>query len=207
MSSKKVLMVFFPLLSAAFLTYYYYAYKLHPRPKLDTLGQPGHITGAFSFTTQDGTTITDKDVKGKIKVVEYFFTTCRSICPIMNENMVNVYNEFRNTDDVVILSHTVDPEIDTAAQLKRYAQKFLADGKHWIFLTGTKEALYKKAIYDYLVPVAENDTVKVTPDFIHTERFVLVDKNEKIRGKFYDGTNKKDVDELIKDIKELQKEK
>jgi protein SCO1 len=205
MKQSTLLTIFFILFSAGFLTYYYYAYKLHPRT-LEVLGQPGHVVGGFSFTNQDGGTTTDADVKGKVKVIEYFFTTCGGICPIMNENMVSVYNEFRNNNDVVILSHTVDPLVDTAAQLKRYAQKFEADGKHWIFLTGTKEKLYRKAIDDYLVPVAESDTVKITPEFIHTERFVLVDKDNRVRGKFYDGTNKDEVTQLIKDIKELQKE-
>jgi protein SCO1 len=206
MSSRNFLIVFFVVLCASFLTYYYYAYMQHPRT-LDVLGQPGHTVHGFSFTNQDGETITEKNVAGKIFVAEYFFTTCKSICPIMNENMVKVYNEFRNNDNVVILSHTVDPEIDTPAQLKRYSLKFDADAKHWQFLTGTKEALYTKAINDYLVTAADSTQKSNIPEFIHTERFVLVDKYGRLRGRFYDGTNAGEVKQLIGDIKELLKEK
>jgi protein SCO1 len=205
MKSRVFIPILLVALSAGFLTYYYYAYKQHPR-SLATLGQAGHVVGAFSFVNQDSVLITEKDVAGKIKVVEYFFTTCQGICPKMNENMSKVFQEFRSNDNVVILSHTVNPEIDTVAQMKRYAQKFEADGKRWHFLTGTKQALYDKAINDYLVTAADSGQGKVTPDFIHTERFVLVDDYNRIRGRFYDGTNPADVQQLITDIKEILKE-
>jgi protein SCO1 len=206
MNSKNILILFFILLSTSFLTYYYYEYKKHPRT-LAVLGEGGHKVHEFSFTNQDGQTITDKDVAGKIIVAEYFFTTCKSICPIMNENMVKVYSEFRNNENVVILSHTVDPEIDTPAQLKRYSLKFEASAPRWQFLTGTKAALYSKAINDYLVTAADSTKLGNIPEFIHTERFVLVDKFGRLRGQFYDGTNKGQVQQLIGDIKELLKEK
>jgi protein SCO1 len=206
MKSKVFIPILLVAISAGFLTYYYYAYKQHPR-RLATLGQAGHVVGPFSFTNQDGKTITEKDVAGKVKIVEYFFTTCQGICPKMNENMSKVFQEFRSNDKVVILSHTVNPEIDTVAQMKRYAQKYEADSKTWHFLTGTKQALYDKAINDYLVTAADSGQGKVTPDFIHTERFVLVDDVNRIRGRFYDGTNPADVQQLITDVKEVLKEK
>jgi protein SCO1/2 len=200
-----ILLVFFMLLGIGFLAYYYYEYKQHPR-RLPTYGNPGHHVLPFSFTNQDGKTITEKDVAGKIYVVEYFFSTCEGICPKMNENMTKVYQTFRGQADFAILSHTVDPETDTVEQLKSYSQRFEADAAQWHFLTGDKRALYDMAIHSYLVTAVEDTTQKdILPDFIHSEKFVLVDKEKHIRGT-YDGTNLKDVDKLIEDIKELKKE-
>jgi protein SCO1 len=198
------LLSFFMLLGIAFLSYYYYTYSQHPR-RLPTFGEPGHHVDHFSFTNQEGKTITDKDLDGKIYVAEYFFTTCKSICPKMNDNMVKVYQAFRGQSDVAILSHTVDPETDTVAQLKRYAMKYDADASQWIFVTGNKDELYKMAIKSYIVPVAEDTTNSKLPDFIHTEKFILVDKEKHIRG-IYDGTKLNEVMKLIEDIKELRKE-
>jgi protein SCO1 len=204
-NTAKFLIFFFICLIAGFLTYFKYTQDqtLH---NLSVLGEGGHRVGGFSFTDQDGKTLTDKDVEGKILVVEYFFTTCKGICPQMNENMSKVYQAYRNDDDVHILSHTVDPKVDTPAQLKRYSQKFEANAAKWHFLTGSKEALYTKAIKDYLVPAADSSEQNILPTFIHTERIVLVDKWNRIRGKFYDGTKEPDMQQLIKDIKELKKE-
>jgi protein SCO1 len=201
----KFLVLFFILLVVCFLGYFKYQQDHHLH-NLPVLGEGGHTVGAFSFTNQDGKTITEKDVKDKIYVVEYFFTTCKGICPKMNENMAKVYQVFKENKDFMILSHTVDPETDTVAQMKRYSQKFEANPDQWHFLTGTKQALYTKAINDYLVTAADSTAVKIIPSFIHTERFVLIDKYNRIRGKFYDGTNEGDVQQLIGDIKELQKE-
>jgi protein SCO1 len=206
MKSRVIIPIFLALLSAGFLTYYYYEYKQNPR-KLATLGLPGHKVGVFSFTNQDGKVVTNKDVENKIKVIEYFFTTCQGICPKMNENMSKVYMAFRNTDDVVILSHTVDPEIDTVAQLKRYANKFEADSKHWHFLTGDKKELYDMAFEDYLINVADSGQGEVTPQFIHTQKFLIVDKYDRIRSRSYDGTKEEEVQQMIKDIEVIRKEK
>jgi protein SCO1/2 len=177
------------------------------RPKrLNYYGNPGHHVGPFSFTNQDGKTITEKDVQGKIYVVEYFFTTCKGICPKLNENMSKVYNEFRGQNDIAILSHTVNPETDSAKQLKAYSLKFDADPAQWIFLTGDKHSLYDMAVNNYLVAAVDDTTKKeILPDFIHTKYFVLVDKEKCIRGT-YDGTNKGSVQQLIGDIKLLRKE-
>jgi len=206
-ASRIFIIVFLMLLGVSFLAYYYYAYKQSPRT-LPTLGNPGHKVGPFSFVNQNGDTITQKDVDGTIRVVEYFFTTCQGICPQMNENMTNVYKAFRGDKEVMILSHTVDPETDTVAQMKRYADKHEADAEQWMFLTGEKMDLYQMAVRSYLITaVDDRDYDKViTPEFIHSQYFVLVDKNNNVRGA-YDGTDMEKVEKLIEDIKELKREK
>ncbi len=204
-NTTKFYIFFFILLIAGFLTYFKYQQDHHLH-NLPIVGMDGHTVGAFKFINQDGDTITEKNVEGKIRVVEYFFTTCKGICPKMNENMSKVYQIFKGDETVKFLSHTVDAATDTVAQMKRYSQKFEADSRQWHFLTGSKSALYQMAINDYLIN-AESDTAKkVLPDFLHSERFVLVDKWNRLRGRFYDGTNDGDVQQLIGDIKELQKE-
>jgi protein SCO1/2 len=198
------LITFFMLLGIVFLGYYYYTFKQHPK-HLTVYGNPGHVVRQFSFINQEGQTITEQNLKDKIYVVEYFFTTCQGICPKMNDNMVAVYQAFRNDNDFMILSHTVDPEVDTVAQLKRYAQKYDADPTRWMFLTGNKDSLYKMAIDDYLIPIADSTVEKINPTFIHTQKFVLIDKEKKVRG-FYDGTDPASVKKLIQDINELKKD-
>ncbi len=206
-NSRKFILIFLMVLGVIFLGYYYYAYKQSPRT-LPTLGNPGHKVGAFSFVNQDGDTITNKDVDSTIRVIEYFFTTCKGICPKMNENMTEVFKAFRGDKDVLILSHTVDPETDTVAQMKRYADKHEADSKQWMFFTGAKIDLYQMAVRSYLITAVDDKDYdkKVTPDFIHSQYFVLIDKYNNVRGA-YDGTDKKKVEKLIADIKELKREK
>lgn len=209
MSNKKtviILVTFFILLSAVFMTYFYKETRVKTK-SLPVLGNPGHKVTAFRFTDQDGKTVTDADVKGKIYVVEYFFTTCKGICPKMNENMTKVYNAYKGKDDVMILSHTVDPKKDTVQAMKEYSLRFEADPQQWKFLTGDKKELYDMARYSYLV-TASDDTaiVEIEDDFIHTDKFVLVDKDGRIRGQ-YDGTDKGSVGQLVGDIGILLKEK
>ncbi len=201
------ILVFLMLLGVAFLAYYNYEYKQSPRA-LPTLGNPGHKVGNFSFISHNGDTVTHEDVKGKIRVVEYFFTTCKGICPEMNENMTAVHKAFRGDNDIMILSHTVDPDTDTVEQMKRYADKHEAEGNQWLFLTGAKKDLYEMAVRSYLITGLEEKDYnkKITPDFIHSQYFILVDKYNSIRGA-YDGTDKEKVEKLIDDIKELKREK
>jgi protein SCO1/2 len=200
-----LLIIFFMVLGVIFLGYYYYEYKQHPK-RLRVYGNPGHKIDTFSFIDQDGKLFTHRDVEGKICVVEYFFTTCEGICPKMNDQMTRVAAAYRGQSDVAILSHTVDPETDTVAQMKRYAESLDADPNQWHFLTGEKQALYNMAINSYLVTAVEDTSKKdVLPEFIHSEKFVLVDKEKHIRG-VYDGTKPEEVDKLIKDIVELRKE-
>ncbi len=211
MKNKKVgifLICFFMLLGIAFLGYYYSVNHNQKRSALPVIyAERNHHISPFSFTNQDGKIITEKDIKGKIVVVSYFFATCKGICPRMNENMSKVYKAFRGNKDVMILSHTVDPNKDTVAALKAYSLRFDADADQWMFLTGDKKQLYEMARYSYLIS-AEDDTagVKVEDDFIHDKHYSLVDRYGRVRG-FYDGLDPGEINKLIGDINELIKEK
>jgi protein SCO1/2 len=169
-------------------------------PEMLRIGQ-GHTIGDFSFQNQDNKTISQKDVKGKIVVVEYFFTTCKSICPIMNEQMQRVQKAIKGNTNVKILSFTVDPDVDSVEQLKRYANSHNAVRGQWHFLTGKKEDLYALARKSFFVlkPAEAANQGDVGSDFIHTNNFVLVDQKKRIRG-YYDGTSEKEVTQLISDI-------
>ncbi|NAS31837.1 SCO family protein [Flavobacteriaceae bacterium R38] len=163
-----------------------------------------HTIADFKFTNQNGKTITQEDYKDKIYIADFFFTTCPTICPIMTGNMTTLQEEFLNDDEVMLLSHSVTPEIDSVAQLKAYAiEKGVVDSK-WNLITGDKKQIYDMARKSYLV-AKENDAVDIKYDLIHTENFVLVDKKRRIRG-FYDGTNEDDIQRLLGDIKILKAE-
>jgi protein SCO1/2 len=167
----------------------------------------GHTVQDFSFVNQYGEIITQKNVEGKVYVVDYFFTTCGSICPIMTEQMKRVQAAFLNEPDFLILSHTVWPEVDTIQQLLRYAKEKAIVRNKWHLLTGDKEALYAQARKSYFVlkPAEAEDVGDGNSDFIHTNNFVLIDRKRRIRG-YYDGTNPSEVDKLIRDIRLLLKE-
>lgn len=163
-----------------------------------------HSIAPFSFLNQDGKIITEKDYDGKIYVVDYFFTTCKSICPKMTTELIRVQDKFKYTNGVVqILSHTVDPEHDSVPVLKAYSEMVHADTKTWNFVTGDKKQLYDMARNSYLLNALEGDGGP--DDFIHSELFVLVDKEKRIRG-IYDGTNIKEVNDLIDAIKVVMAE-
>jgi protein SCO1 len=167
----------------------------------------GHTIQNFSFTNQYGETISQKTVQGKVYVVDYFFTTCGSICPIMTGQMKRVQAAYLNNDDLLILSHSVWPEVDTVEQLLRYAkEKAVVKGK-WHLLTGNKKHLYDLARKSYFVlkPAEAEDVGDGNSDFIHTNNFVLVDRKRRIRG-YYDGTDSTEVSKLIRDIDLLLKE-
>lgn len=168
----------------------------------------GHTIQEFSFTDQTGKSYGSKDLKGKIYVAEYFFTTCGTICPVMNAEMQRVQAAFKGNEDFKILSFTVDPETDSVAQMKLYAESHGADAKQWHFLTGEKKDLYKLARRSFFVlkPAEAQNQGDVGSDFIHTNYFVLVDTQKRIRG-YYDGTNPKEVDKLIRDVQQLMEEK
>lgn len=168
----------------------------------------GHTIGEFAFQNQENKTISLKDVKGKVFVAEYFFTTCGTICPLMNKQMQRVQEAYTGNDDLRILSFTVDPETDNVEQMKRYADNHGADGKQWWFLTGEKEDLYNLARTSFFVlkPAEAKNKGDVGSDFIHTNNFVLVDRQLRIRG-YYDGTDSDEVDRLIHDISDLLAEK
>ncbi len=160
-----------------------------------------HKIADFSLINQNGKTITQEDYKDKIYVADFFFTTCQTICPIMTDNMYEIQKKIITDDEVMLLSHTVTPEIDTVAQLKRYAKEKGVNVSKWNLVTGDKKQIYELARKSYL---AVKDNGNGGPfDMIHTENFMLIDKERQIRG-FYDGTNPEDIERLLKDIKKLK---
>lgn len=168
----------------------------------------GHTIGHFTFQNQEGQNISDEDVKGKVFVAEYFFTTCGTICPKMNQQMQRVQIAFAGNSNFKILSFTVNPEIDTVEQMKRYALEHGAKNDQWHFLTGEKTKLYSLARKSFFVlkPSEAQNLGDAGSDFIHTNNFVLIDRKMRIRG-YYDGTSPKEVGQLIKDIEILLEEK
>lgn len=160
----------------------------------------------FSFTNQDGKRVSEHDVEGKVYVAEYFFTTCTGICPILNDNMKNIYEKYKNEPDFLILSHTCNPETDSVSVLKRYSDSMKVDNSKWFFLTGSKESLYNAARVSYLLDDPRNNMKNLNEQFLHTQFFALVDKNGKLRKKIYDGLKKNELQELENDIAVLLKE-
>lgn len=160
-----------------------------------------HTIADFSFTNQNGKTITQKDYDGKIYVADFFFTTCRSICPKMANNMVWLQNQIKNNPKVMLLSHSVTPDIDSVSVLKKYAlEKGVIDSK-WNLVTGNKKDIYYIARKSYLAVKTGNPSEMF--DMVHTENFVLIDSKRRVRG-FYDGTNLDDPTEPgIKNVKQL----
>lgn len=162
-----------------------------------------HIISDFSLINQNGKTITQEDYKNKIYVADFFFTTCQTICPIMTDHMVQVQNKLKNDSTIMLLSHSVTPEIDSVAQLKKYALKKGVDDTKWNLVTGEKKEIYKLARKSYLAVKTDGNGDEY--DMIHTENFILVDKKKRIRG-FYDGTDDLDIEQLLKDIEILKRE-
>jgi protein SCO1/2 len=163
-----------------------------------------HTVGSFSLTDQSGHAISEKDVSDKIYVANFFFATCRSICPEMSTNLKDVQAAFVADPKVLILSHSVNPLHDTVEVLAQYAGMYGADPKKWHLLTGNKKMIYDLAKYGYLVNALEDDG---SPEgFLHSELFMLVDTHRRLRG-MYDGTDKAQVKKLIDDIRILEKER
>ena len=161
-----------------------------------------HQIADFSLVNQLGDTITQDTFNNRIYVADFFFTTCATICPIMTEHMGLIQDRLRDDPSVLLLSHTVTPEIDTVAQLKKYAiEKGVISGK-WHLVTGDKKEIYDLARKSYLVA---KDQPYSPYDLVHTENFVLVDPKRRIRG-FYDGTDPEAIETLMRDIAILQKE-
>jgi protein SCO1/2 len=160
-----------------------------------------HKIADFALTNQNGQTITQDDYKDKIYVADFFFTTCPTICPIMTKNMGDIQKSILEDDEVMLLSHSVTPAIDSVSQLKKYAlEKGVVDRK-WNLVTGDKKHIYELARKSYLAVKTDGDGGPY--DMIHTENFILVDKEKRIRG-FYDGTNPKEIDKLLEDLKILK---
>ena len=202
MSTKtKLYLLFFTVL---LLTFYYFVFRGTDnwKVKMPIL----NYVQPFSFTNQDGVAVTDKNLLNKITVVEYFFTTCKGICPKLNTNMKQVYEIYKNEPDFQILSHTCNPDTDSVSVLKHYSDSLQVNTKKWIFLTGRKDSLYQMARGSYLLDDPKNNVEKIEDQFIHTQFFALVDRQGKVRGKIYDGLKMLEVEQLKQDISKLLKE-
>lgn len=214
-SKYKKFGIFFALLSAVIMVLIYQALKpkkflpiyqpnmVNPELVDSTLHytKKYHRIGDFALINQNGDTITQDNYAGKIYVADFFFTTCPSICPIMTKNMATIQDVIETDDEVMLLSHSVTPQIDSVPRLKKYAEdKGVIDAK-WNLLTGDKKQIYELARKSYLA--VKNDGDGGPYDMIHTENFILVDKEKRIRG-FYDGTKVEEVEKLLEDLKILK---
>jgi len=200
--SKKAIsyLVFFGLLLGGF----YYAmikYTDFEEVKLPVL----NTVQPFEFLRQDSAMVTQKDIRNRVYVAEYFFTTCKGICPKMNKNMKAIYEQFKTDSSFLIVSHTVNPDTDSLPVLRHYADSLGADVSNWWFLTGSKDKLYKTARESYLLDDTKNSSKNIDEQFLHTQFFTLVDRQGRVRG-VYDGIKKEEVDQLVTDIKTLIKE-
>jgi protein SCO1/2 len=195
------LLFFFVLL----IGFYFFLFRGNDewRTKLSTIS----YVKPFHFKTQDNQIFTERDMLGKVCVVEYFFTNCKGICPKMNTNMKMMAETFKDEPDFLILSHTCDPDRDTVARMKVYADSIKADTKKWIFLTGRKDSLYSQARSSYLLDDPKNNVEKIEDQFIHTQFFALVDKDGKVRGQVYDGLKADELEKLKVVVRKLLKEK
>ena len=207
----KLFAIVFSILSIIIMVLFYNA--LQPKKTL-TIYQPSmvnielvdstlqhvkkyHTIADFSLTNQNGKIITQKAYADKIYIADFFFTTCPTICPIMTKNMAGIQEQIIDDDDVLLLSHSVTPVIDSVAQLKKYALEKGVNDTKWNLVTGDKKQIYQLARKSYLA--VKNDGDGGPFDMIHTENFILVDKERRIRG-FYDGTKTEDIEKLLKDL-------
>lgn len=162
-----------------------------------------HTIADFSFVDQDSNMVTQETFHDKIYVADFFFTSCRTICPVMKTQMRRVYDSIKSDPDVLLLSHTIDPEYDTVGLLHDYADRLGVSSDKWHFVTGNQEDIFNIAQTSYFATALADNT---EPDgYIHSGAFLLVDKSRRIRGK-YDGTKAEDVNRLLTDIARLRKE-
>jgi protein SCO1/2 len=159
----------------------------------------------FSFTNQDGQAVTDRDVRGKVTVVNFFFTTCKSVCPRMNNNLKPVYEQFKKEPDFMMLSYTCDPARDSVAKLKHYADSMRVDTRKWAFLTGRKDSLYFMARHSYQVDDPKNFVEQDSDDFLHTQFIALVNKKGEVIH-IYDGIKASEMEQMATQINKLLKE-
>lgn len=213
MNSRNLIIILFVAVLGFFAGWFFYNKKedkplrtlpyFGPKHALKINDTTYHTIAGFSFVNQHGKIITQNDLNGKIYVCKSFFTSCKSICPIMNTEMTRVYRAFKERNDFKILSLTVDPETDSVAQLAQHAKNYGVNDDVWWFVTGSKKDLYELTRKSFLLTVEEGDGGP--DDFIHTQNFALIDKEKHIRG-FYDGTDSLEVARLITDIRTLIKE-
>lgn len=169
----------------------------------DTMDTIFHQIPEFSFVNQNNKIISEKYLDNKITIVDFFFTTCPSICPIMTKNMQSIQENIGKQKGIQFLSYTVNPEVDTVEKFQNYILKNKIDDHNWNFLTGNKQDIYELGVYSFLLNAQED--VLAPGGFLHSEFFVLIDKKRNHRG-FYDGTSEEDVEKLTKDLKTLQNE-
>jgi protein SCO1/2 len=160
----------------------------------------------FSFVNTEGEKVDNRVMAGKVCVVNFFFTNCKGVCPRMNGRMMEIYQGFKNEPDLLLISHTCDPERDSVTQLKKYADGMGIDKKRWIFLTGRKDSLYQAARVSYLLDDPNNKVNDLTDDFLHTQFIALVDKQGKVRSQIFDALKAEDMSLLKVNIQKLLKE-
>lgn len=193
--------------SGAFLVllcgFYYFLFRGTDnwKAKLPVIG----YVGPFSFINQDGDTLSQKQLEGKVYIANFFFVTCTGICPVMNNNVHKVYNALKGEKELLILSHTCQPEVDSVPVLRHYADSIGIDTKYWQFLTGNKLDLYKMARDSYKIDDPENNVGDINDQFLHSQFIALVDRKGQLRG-VYDGLKKKEVNQLIKDYRDILSE-
>lgn len=194
--------VFFTLLVIGFFAGISYTVPGYLHPKI----LPISTVQPFAFPDQDGKTITNQDIDGKVYVATFFFTTCTSVCPRLNKNLMPVYEEFKNEPNCLILSYTCDPSRDSVARLKWYADSVLkVDTKKWVFLTGDKDSLYAMARHSYMIDDPKHSTENLETDFLHTQLIALVNKQGDVV-KIYDGLKPSEIKQMQTEIKKLLKE-
>jgi protein SCO1/2 len=159
-----------------------------------------HTVEEFIFINQNQNIVGLDYLKGKITVVNFFFTSCPSICPIMIDELIRLQEEVKGKYDIQILSHTVDPQRDSVGRLNEFIKQKKIDTKNWDFVTGEKQDLYESGVFNYYLSTQEDAFAE--GGFLHSEKFVLIDKDLHIRG-FYNGTEKEDVNNLINDLEIL----
>lgn len=166
---------------------------------------PVSFVRPFRFIDQDGRPVTDSDLKGTVYVAGYFFTSCKGICPKMNNHIRLVYDALRTEPDFRILAHTCDPETDSVPVLRRFADSMQVDTRKWTFLTGRKDSLYQTARISYTIDDPANNLKSLQDDFLHTQFWALIDRNGDVR-KVYDGLRESEVKKMIRDARKLLKE-
>jgi len=218
MSFKKVLvlsvLILVPVLAYLFLKVFgTNHYALHTyMPAMEDTGEPVvrngdtvfHQIPDFRLTSQLGKTVSQQDLNNKVYVANFFFASCKDVCKKMTANLLQVQEAFKNEPAVKLVSYTVDPERDSVAVINKYAETYGADPAKWYFLTGPKAQIYHLAQEGYKLPAMQAPSI--IPDFIHSEKLLLIDKEKHVRG-IYNGTNAEDIDRLITEIKVLLQEK
>ena len=203
MSRKKIFYIIFFIVLA--LGFYFTLILIDP-----DIGKkkfpPISYVRPFEFTNQDGQKFTNENVKGKVYVAEFFFTTCPGICPDMNRNMRIVYEEFKDEPGFLILAHTSDPDTDSVSQLRAFADEMKVNTDRWVFVTGRKDSLYNMARQSYTIDDPKNNLKSIDDQFLHSQFFSLVDRQGNVL-KIYDGLKQSEVRLMIKEIKKLLKEK